>query len=173
MGVARRTAAVVALGLILLVSAPASAGAGVHSKRLKACSVLTNADLEPIFERPFRVGLADDAGACNFRKPVLLKKDDIVVSVIPERLGSVKAAKRSFGEKLATTTELSGAAPESVRVGSEAFYTVFIGTDLLTMRLGRDVVEIRIENNDDDQLVYRDQAIAVAQAIAVHLATSS
>ena len=171
MGVARRFAVFIALGLAATVGS-VPAGATVDAKRLPACSVITPAELDPILTVPFRKGIADDAGACNFRKKVLAATDDIVVSVIPERFSSVKAAKRSFAEKLATTTELQSARPETVQAGNDAFYTLFIGTDLLTMRAGSDVVEIRIENNSDDEPVYHDQIIAVAQAIALRLAAA-
>ena len=170
MGGTRGAAFVVALGLTVTLGAP-SVGAVVPAKGLKACSVLKKLDLEPIFDRPFRTGLADDSGGCSFRKPVLLKKDDIVVSVIPVQYGSVKRAKAAFAKKLSVTTELAGA-PESVAVGNEAYYLVFIGTDLLTMRVGSVVVDVRIENNSDDKAVYHDQAIAVGQAIAVNVATA-
>jgi hypothetical protein len=148
------------------------AGAAGDAKKLKACSVVTPAELDPILTVPFRKGIADDAGSCNFRKKAAATTDDVVVSVIPERFASVKAAKRSFAKKLKTTTELSGAQPEAVQAGNDAFYTLFIGTDLLTMRAGSDVVEVRIENNDDDAAVYHDQIIAVAQAIALRLAAA-
>ena len=163
-----------ALGLAFGLSVP-SASAAVPAKRLKVCSVVLPAELEPIFERTYRKGIADDAGACNYRKqdvPANLKKDDIVVSVIPERFGSPKRAKQAFAKQRSTVTELAGAPPEAVPVGDGAFYTLFIGTDLLTMRVGRVVVDVRVENNDDDQAVYHDQAIAVGQAIATRLATA-
>jgi hypothetical protein len=171
MAVARGIALVTALTLAGALGLP-SAGATGPTKKLPACSVITPAELDPILTVPFRKGIADDAGACNFRKKVLATTDDIVVSVIPERFSSVKAAKRSFATKLATTTELQGARPETVQAGNDAFYTLFIGTDLLTMRAGSDVVEIRIENNSDDEPVYHDQIIAVAQAIALRLAAA-
>jgi hypothetical protein len=181
MGVARGAAVVVVLALVTGVGVAAlampgfetpAAGAAVAAKKLKACSVVTPLELSPIFEIEFRKGIADDAGACNFRKKVLVKKDDVVVSIIPERFSSVKRAKRSFAAKLATTTELMAAEPEVVQAGNDAFYTLFIGTDLLTMRVGDVVIEVRVENNDDDEATYHDQIVAVGQAIALHLATT-
>lgn len=171
MGVARGAAVVVVLALVAGLGVPA-AGAAVQTKRLKACSVVTPLELSPIFEIEFRRGIADDAGACNFRKKLLVKKDDVVVSVIPERFPSVKKAKKSFADKLATTTELNAAKPEVVQAGNDAYYTLFIGTDLLTMRVGDVVVEVRVENNDDEEATYHDQIVAVGQAIALHLATT-
>jgi hypothetical protein len=171
MGMARGLAIITVLGVAL--SQGASAGGATHqAKKLKACSVITPAELDPILTVSFRKGIADDAGACNFRKKAAATTDDVVVSVIPERFASVKAAKKSFAGKLATTTELTGANPEVVQVGNDAYYVLFIGTDLLTMRAGSDLVEVRIENNDDDEAVYHDQIVAVGQAIALRLASA-
>ncbi len=102
----------------------------------------------------------------------LATTDDVVVSVIPERFSSVKAAKRSFAKKLTTTTELSDARPEVVQAGNDAFYTCSSGRTCSRCARAREVVEIRIENNDDDEAVYHDQIIAVAQAIALRLAAA-
>jgi hypothetical protein len=167
----RGAAAVGVLGLALALTAP-SAGATTPEKRLKPCTVVAPIELEPIFEQPFRNGIADDGGGCNFRKPEAVRKDDIVVSVIPERFDTVKQAKRAYTKKLSIATELLLAAPETVQAGNEAFYALFIGTDLLTMRTGRIVVEVRVENNDDDAAVYHDQVIAVGQTIAARLAAA-
>jgi hypothetical protein len=160
-----------AFALVGALVAPV-AGAGIAAKALNPCSALTPEDLEPIFEQPFRKGLQDDGGNCLFRKPQLLKKDDIVVSVMPERFGSVKRAKKAFAEVKRVTTELAGQV-EDVTSGNQAFYALLIGTDLLTMRVGRVVVSARVENNDDDEATYHDQVIAVGQAIAVRLATAA
>ena len=160
-----------AFALAAVLGAP-PAQASVVMKRLKPCSVLAPEDLEPIFERPFRIGLEDEGGGCLFRKPQLSKKDDIVVSVIPERFGSVKDAKKEFAKTKSVTTELAGQV-EKVASGNDAFYALLIGTDLLTMRVGRVVVSARVENNDDDEATYHDQIIAVGQAIAVRLATAT
>ena len=146
-----------------------SAGAGVLARPLKACSVLRPVELEPIFERPFRRGIQDDGGNCLFRKPQALAKDDIVVSVMPERFGSVKRAKQEFTKAKRLTAELAGQV-EDVAIDDQAFYALLIGTDLLTMRVGRVVTSIRVENNDDDEAVYHDQVIGVGQAIAARLA---
>ena len=146
-----------------------SAGAGVLARPLKPCSVLRPVELEPIFERPFRRGIQDDGGNCLFRKPQALAKDDIVVSVMPERFGSVKRAKQEFSKAKRLTAELAGQV-EDVAIDDQAFYALLIGTDLLTMRVGRVVTSIRVENNDDDEAVYHDQVIRVGQAIAARLA---
>jgi len=146
-----------------------SAGAGVLARPLKPCSVLRPVELEPIFERPFRRGIQDDGGNCLFRKPQALAKDDIVVSVMPERFGSVKRAKQEFSKAKRLTAELAGQV-EDVAIDDQAFYALLIGTDLLTMRVGRVVTSIRVENNDDDEAVYHDQAIGVGQAVAARLA---
>ena len=170
-GVRDRLLLVVAVVALTVVLAAPPVGAGVLAKRLKPCSALTNVELEPIFERPFRIGIEDDGGNCLFRKPQLLKKDDILVSVMPARYGSVAQAKQKFAKAKRLTIELAGQV-EDVASGDEAFYTILIGTDLVTMRVGRVVTSVRVENNDDDEATYHDQAIAIAQAIAVRLATS-
>jgi hypothetical protein len=167
----RLTPLIGAFALIAVLGAP-PVGASVAAKALKPCSVLAPDDLEPIFERPFRIGLADAGGGCRFRKPQLLKKDNIVVSVIPERFNSVKGAKKAFTDAKRVTTELAGQV-EDVASGNDAFYALLIGTDLLTIRVGRVVVSTRVENNDDDEATYHDQVIAVGQAIAVRLATAT
>lgn len=158
------------LALTAVLAAP-PVRAAAPAKRLEPCSVLTNVELEPIFERPFRIGIEDDGGNCLFRKPQLLQKDDIVVAVMPARYRSAARAKQKFAKARRLTTELAGQV-EDVATGDDAFSAILIGTDLVTMRVGRVVTSIRVENNDDDEAVYRDQAIAIAQAIAVRLATA-
>ena len=166
-----RLALVIGACVLAAVLAVPSARAGVLARPLKPCSVLIPVELEPIFERPFRRGLEDDGGNCLFRKPQTLNKDDIVVSVMPERFGSVRRAKQEFAKAKRLTTELAGQV-EDVAIDDEAFYALLIGTDLLTMRVGRVVTSIRVENNDDDEATYHDQVIGVGQAIAARLATA-
>jgi hypothetical protein len=164
----RSVLVVAAVGLTAVLGFPA-AGVGVVAKALKPCSVLAPEDLQPIFEQPFRKGVQDDGGNCVFRRPQLLKKPDIVVSVMPERFASVQRAKKAFAKAKSLTTELAGQV-QDVASGNDAFYALLIGTDLLTMRVGRVVVSTRVENRNNGQATYHDQVIAVSRAVAARLA---
>jgi len=159
---------VAAVGLSAVLAVPA-AGVAVVAKALKPCSVVAPEDLQPIFEQPFRKGVQDDGGNCVFRRSQLLKKDDIVVSVMPEQFGSVQRAKKAFAKAKSITAELAGQV-QDVASGNDAFYALLIGTDLLTMRVGRVVVNTRVEDKSNDQATHHDQIIAVSQAVAARLA---
>lgn len=167
----RRLPLLVAAGVFAVGLVAAPAGAAPSAKRLRPCSLVAPEELEPIFEQPFRKGVADEAGVCAYQLPALARGDDIVVSVLPQRFSSTPRAKQGFAKAERVTGELAPQV-EPVQVGQEAFYSVLIGTDLLTMRVGRVVVTVRVENNDDAAAVYRDQAIAVGQAIALRLVTA-
>lgn len=155
-----------AFALIAALTAPSA-----EAKRLGACSVLAPEDLEPIFERAFRKGITDEAGACLFRIPALARGDKIVVSVIPQRFSSEKRAKQAFAKAERVTTEI-GAQVEPVQAGRDSFYSIVVGADLLTMRVGPVVVTVRVDDPDDATATYRDQVIAVGEAVAVRLATA-
>jgi len=158
-------AAVVASALAL----PASAGQKPKPK-LNPCKTLLPADLEPIFEQPFRRGTEELGGACAFRhRPPDADEDDVEVALILEEESTKKRAAKAFARSRRATRELAGEFEPIRGMGDEAFFSKLIGDDVLTLRVGRRVAELRIDRLDDELASYHDQAIAVGEIVEARL----
>lgn len=162
-----RRALVVALavGVALLASAvPAGA------KRVPPCTLLTPEELEPIFELGFERGRLEQGDACLFAPPTENDVPEIVVTLRAEQFASTKKAKRAFQQSADIIHELSTAGATDVdRVGDEAFYALFVGTDQLTLRVGRFVAELGVYQVDDEEAAFPEQSVAVGQVLAARL----
>jgi hypothetical protein len=160
----RRLAGLAALcALAIPLMAPA-AGA----KILNGCAVLAPEELETIFEQPFRKGTVLQGSYCSFNKPAAADVPDIVVQVLVTRSKTVAKAKRIFDGEAATSQELAGSITDLEALGDGAFSAFVVGTDQVTVRVGKVVGRFRIDEPDSDD-VYPEQSIAVATAAAPRL----
>ena len=160
--------ATLALGAL---AAPAAAGEQ-KKQALDPCTLMAIEELETVFEQPFRNGLPESGGACLFRRPSDADIPDIQVTIVARRLSTEKKAKREFDEAAAVTEELSGEIAKVPDLGDEAFSTVLIGADLLTLRLNRIVADIRVDQIDDADARFPDQLLAVSTVVVTHLAAA-
>jgi len=167
MATRRRALCFVALAVgIALVAGATPAGA----KRVPPCTLLTPEELEPIFELTFAAGRLEQGDACRFAPPAEDDVPEIVVTLRAERYASTKKAKRAYTRSADITTELSATSITEVgRVGDEAFYASFVGTDQLTLRVGRFVVELGVDQPGDEDVNFPEQAVAVGQVLATKL----
>lgn len=158
----------VALGLVAaLVGA---FGARAMAKPVNGCTLLAPEELEVVFERPFAHGKAVAGGACEFRRhPEATRYDMVVVRVLAEKYASVAKAKQAFTRAKDLTTELALVATPIDGVGEQAFTSYLIGADELTLRVGKTVVELRVDNEDDEEARYGDVIAAVGVAAASHV----
>jgi hypothetical protein len=153
----------------------AAAGAGQDAKKkpINSCSLITIEELEVLFEQPFRNGVQESGGSCVFRRPSDSPDlPDIIVTVLARRLSTVAKAKQEFVEARNVSTQLSGEITRVPRLGDQAFATVLIGADLLTLRVNRVVADIRVDQNDDPDARFAEQIVGVAQAVVTHLAAA-
>jgi hypothetical protein len=162
--------AVVALlvPVLALVVMTSPVRAQAPSKKPNPCKVLLPTDLEPIFEQPFKKGAEQLGGSCAFER---LNTDDppIVVSLIVEQKASVKAAKAAFARGEKVTRELAEGLEEIGGMGDEAYYAVLIGHDVFAIRVDRIVAEVRVDQTDDPNAVFRDQAIAAGDIVEARI----
>jgi hypothetical protein len=161
---ARRTVLFVAL--VALVTGLSIVPA--HAKVLNGCAVLAQEELETIFEQPFAKGEVLQGQYCQFAKPSSAEVPNILVQVLVTRYKDVPAAERAFDRQETTSTELAGGVTPVRRVGDEAFSTVFLGVDQITVRAGKVVGHIRVDEPDSDA-TFADQVLAVAEAAAPRL----
>ena len=153
--------ALVALASVLTV-APASA------KTLNGCAVLAPEELETIFEQPFAKGTVLQGDYCAFTKPAEAEVPNIIVEVLVTRAKTVAKAKQVYDRAATTSEDLAGSIANVKAVGDEAFSSFFIGTDQLTVRVGKVVGRIRIDEPDSDD-TFGEQLIAVGKAAAPRL----
>ncbi len=156
----RRLAGLVALGALAVSFAAPPAGA----KILNGCAVLAQEELETIFEQPFAKGTVLQGDYCQFRKPSTAEVPDILVQVLVKRSKTVEQAKKIFARDAQTAQELAASFSELPSVGDEAFQAFLIGTDQVTVRVGKVVGRFRIDQPDSAEAAFPEQAIAVAQA---------
>jgi hypothetical protein len=165
--------AVVALlvPVLALVVMTSPMGAQAPSKKPNPCKVLLPTDLEPIFEQPFKKGVEQLGGSCAFGRLDDADVDvpDIIVSVIVEQKASVKAAKAAFARGEKVTRELAGGVETIGAMGDEAYYAVLIGHDVFAIRVDRIVAEVRVDQTDDPDAVFRDQAIAAGDIVEARI----
>jgi len=160
----RRAAVVVALIALTVPLAVAPA----HAKILNACAVVAPEELETVFEQPFTKGTVLQGDYCSFGKPAAADVPNIVVQILVTRRKTVDQAKRIFEREAATSQDLAGSINDIEALGDDAFSAFFIGTDQVTVRVGKVIGRFRIDEPDSDN-VYPEQAIAVAQAAAPRL----
>lgn len=139
-----------------------------RAKILDACAVLAPEELETIFEQPFAKGTVLQGDYCSFGKPAAADVPDIVVQILVTRRKTVEKAKRIFEREATTSQDLAGSITDVKALGDDAFSAFFIGTDQVTVRVGKVIGRFRIDEPDSDN-VYPEQAIAVAQAAAPRL----
>jgi hypothetical protein len=162
----RAAAGVCAAALVVLSAAPAGA------KEVPPCSLITPDELGPLFEQPFQRGRVEAGDACTFKRPRDADVPNIVVMTRGERYKSVKKAKRAFEESRRITRELAAVEPTPMDgIGDEAFFAYFVGTDQITLRVGRVLVELGVDNPDDEETTFPEQTAATALAIATKLST--
>lgn len=159
-----RLVALAALVALATTLATVSAGAKV----LNGCAVLAQEELETIFEQPFSKGAMQQGDYCAFDKPSRADIPDIIVEVLVTRSKSVAKAKQVFDREATTGGELAGSVTDVDAVGDEAFSTFLIGTDELTVRVGKVVGRFRVHEPESDS-TFGEQIIAVGQAAALRL----
>jgi hypothetical protein len=93
----------------------------------------------------------------------------IVVRVLSEKYASVAKARTAFERAKDLATELALVATPVDGVGEQAFKSYLIGADQLTLRAGKTIVEIRVDNTDDDSARYGDVIAALGGAAATHV----
>jgi hypothetical protein len=163
----RRTAVVVALVALVALTVPLAI-VPAQAKILNACAVLAPEELETVFEQPFAKGTVLQGDYCSFGKPSAAEVPNIVVQVLVTRSKTVQKAERIFEREVTTTQELAGTINDVKALGDDAFSAFFIGTDQVTVRVGKVIGRFRIDEPDSDN-VYPEHAIAVAQAAAPRL----
>jgi hypothetical protein len=148
----------------------AALGGSATAKPADGCKLLSIEELEPTFERPFAAGKRVAGGACEFRRhPEAVRFDMVVVRVLAEKYTSVAKARKAFARAKDLTTELALVATPVDGVGDQAFTSYLIGADELTLRVGKTIVEIRVDNEDDEGARYADVISAVGVAVAGHV----
>jgi hypothetical protein len=166
----RRTGRVVVALAIGVALSAAGLAAPVSAKAVNGCRLLTPEELEPIFERPFTLGSSVTGGACEFRRSDDAPRLDlIVVRVLAEKYATVAKAKKEFKKQADLTSELAAAVNPVPNVGDEAFSTFFIGADEMKLRVGKTIVDIRVDNLTDDEERYVEQLVLVGVAAAAHV----
>ena len=146
-----------------LFAAPAA-----HAKVLNGCLVITPEELEFIFEQKFVIGESLPGDYCLFTKRPEDKTDNILIRVLVNRAKDEQAAQQTYERAATTATELAGPVADVKGVGDEAFSSYFLGTDTLTVRVGRVIARFRIDRPDSDD-TYGLQIVAVAEAAVPRL----
>lgn len=151
-------ALVVGSAVGVLVAAPVA-----HAKVLNGCVVITPEELEFIFDQRFVIGEDPPGDYCQFTKNPLDKTDNILIRVLVSRTKDEKMAQEAYDRAATTATELAGSVSDVKGVGDEAFSSYFLGTDTLTVRVGRVLGRFRIDQPDSDD-TFGLQIVAVAEA---------
>lgn len=146
-----------------LFAAPAA-----HAKVLNGCVVITPEELEFIFEQKFVIGESLPGDYCQFTKRPEDETDDIRIRVLVNRTKNEKTAQQAYDRAATTATELAGTAADVKGLGDEAFSSYFLGTDTLTVRVGRVIARFRIDQPDSDD-AFGLQIVAVAEAAVPRL----
>jgi hypothetical protein len=162
-----RIAAAVLSAFVLLVGA-----APVAAKKAKPpnpCRVLLPADLETIFEQPWQRGVRQVGGPCRFERPTAVPVPNIVVSLIVERKASRKKAKQAFARAEEATSAIVEQMEPVPGLGQRGHLTTILGADVLSFRVRRDVVEVRVDRVDRPEESYRDQILAIGAVVEARL----
>jgi hypothetical protein len=162
------SALVVALAIVVAGAAPAGAKDS-KPKPPNPCKVLLPADLETIFEQPWRRGVGQLGGACAFQRPTGVSVPNIVVSLIIEQKKSPKKAKQLFARAERATRSIVDQIERTQGLGQRGYLTTIIGADVLSFRVGRDLVEVRVDRVDRPEETYHDQILAVGAIVEARL----
>jgi hypothetical protein len=162
-----RVAAAVLSALVLL--AGATPAAAKKAKPPNPCRVLLPADLETIFEQPWQRGVREVGGPCMFQRPTSVSVPNIVVSLVVERKTSARKAKRAFARAEEATRSIVEEMEPVPGLGQRAHLTTIIGEEVLSFRVRRDVVEIRVDRVDRPQESYHDQILAIGAVVEARL----
>ncbi len=137
------------------------------------CKLLFPDDLEPIFHEPFRKGVQQLGGACQWQKSTSADLPPIVVSLLLHRSPTIKKAKKAFSKAADVTQELADQVETLNDLGDSAFRSTLIGTDLVTVRVDRTIADIRVKRDDDSEKLYPDETVGVATIVAARLTPST
>lgn len=159
----------VLMAALLGVSVVLAAAGPVSAKPPNPCRVLLPADLDTIFEQPWGNGKGKLGGGCEFLRAEGADVPDIVVSLVVEEKSSVKQAKKVFARQEEVTRELADGVIDIPGLGAPAYYTTLIGVDVLTMRVGKNLAEIRVDRPDDTEATFREQAVAIGAIVQARL----
>jgi hypothetical protein len=160
--VVRRIVCLVALVVGSTVGVLAAAPAA-HAKVLNGCLAITPEELEFIFEQRFVIGEDPPGDYCQFTKNPADETDNILIRVLVNRTKDEATAQDAYDRAVTTATELAGSVSDVKGVGDEAFSSFFLGTDTLTVRVGRVIGRFRIDQPDSDD-TFGLQIVAVAEA---------
>jgi hypothetical protein len=161
----------VAVSVLVALALVAGGGSG-DSKKAKPpnpCRVLLPADLETIFEQPWRRGEPQVGGPCRFERPTGVSVPNIVVSLVVERKASAKKAKQAFARAEEATRSFVEQMEPVSGLGQRGHLTTIIGADVLSFRVRRDLVEVRVDRVDRPEESYRDQILAIGAVVEARL----
>ncbi|HEY8217878.1 MAG TPA: hypothetical protein VIH82_12140 [Acidimicrobiia bacterium] len=161
------SAVLVAVALTAVSAAPADAKK--KPKPPNPCKVLLPADLETIFEQPWRHGVPQLGGACTFQRPSGVSVPNIVVSLIVEQKRSPKKAKQAFARSEKATRSIVDQIEPTKGLGQRGYLTTIIGADVLSFWVRRYLVEVRVDRVDRPQEAYHDQILAIGSIVEARL----
>jgi hypothetical protein len=162
----RVAAAVLVTFALVAGSAPAEAK---KAKPPNPCLVLLPADLETIFEQPWQRGVRQVGGPCMFQRPAGVAVPNIVVSLIVERKASAQKAKQAFARAEEATRSFVEQMEPVPGLGQRGHLTTIIGADVLSFRVRRDLVEVRVDRVDLPEESYHDQILAIGAVVEARL----
>jgi hypothetical protein len=142
------------------------AGLTEELKRPPTAAELAARSLQPVFGQPFRNGITTGAAECEYHRPDASHIPDIVVSLVAERFKTVKKAKQAFQHSSDIFAELAGGVKKVDGIGDEAFSTYFIGSDEMTVRVGKMVTDLRVDRNDKTDARFPEEIVKVAALLA-------
>jgi hypothetical protein len=108
-------------------------------------------------------------GACIFERPAGVSVPNIVVALIIEHKKSPKKAKRVFAREEQATRSIVDQMERTQGLGQRGYLTTIIGADVLSFRVGRDLVEVRVDRVDRPEEAYHDQILAVGAIVEARL----
>jgi hypothetical protein len=165
--IAAMVAVVGASSVIVGALAPAAAA---PPKNVPACKMLFPDDLEPIFGQPWVKGTTQLGGACEWQKPSSADVPDIRVTLLVTRRSTTPQAKTAFNKSADVANELADGIQRVRDLGDEAYAATLIGSDIVTVRVGDAIADVRVMRNDESEKMYPLQAVQVAQIVAARLA---
>jgi hypothetical protein len=164
-----RLVGVLVVALALVVGVAPTADAKKKPKPPNPCKVLLPADLETIFEQPWAKGVDQVGGACSWQRPERSQVPNIVVSLIVEQMKSAKKAKRAFARSEQATESIVDQMEPTRGLGQRGYLTTIIGADVLSFRVGRNLVEVRVDRVDRPDEAYHDQILAIGAIVEARL----
>jgi hypothetical protein len=162
----RIAVAVLSAFVLLLGAAPVAAK---KAKPPNPCRVLLPADLETIFEQPWQRGVRQVGGPCMFQRPTGVPVPNIDVSLIVERKASTEKAKQAFARAEEATSTIVEQMERVPGLGQRSHLTTIIGAEVLSFRVRRNLVEIRVDRVDRPEESYHDQILAIGAVVEARL----